>query len=49
MKTLYFLFALALMYFGWTFSSWEVPVVYGDESSPLVPPMELLTVEGLPR
>jgi len=49
MKTLYFLFVLALMYFGWTFSSYEIPVVYGDASSPTLPPRELLTVEGFPR
>jgi len=32
MKTLYLLFALAVMYFGWSLSSWEVSVDYGDES-----------------
>jgi hypothetical protein len=49
MKTLYLLFALALMYFGWSLSSWEISVGYGDDSAGPVPPRELLTVEGLPR
>ncbi len=49
MKTLYLLFALALMYFGWSYSSWEVSAGYGDESARPMFPSELRTVEGLPR
>lgn len=49
MKILYLFFAMALAYFGWSYTAWEVTVGSGDESSRSLFSSEMRSFDGFPR